>query len=533
MMNHREYRISTLIGLVIFILTTIFCIFVHLFNRVYPYDDAYIIYRYVDNFVAGKGLVYNLGQRVFGISTPLYTLWIILLKKIAPTTPTPALAVRMNAVFYIAGGIGMFFLLQKMIRSNWLSLFLSCLFMLRNRLLYVSLGGMESFMFTALILWSLWAVATGRFDLAGILAGLSVLARPEGIFLAGIVLTAWLILSREKPIVFLTGLVLPGVIWLISGLIFYGTPIYHSIIAKAAPLYPLPPGSAMEFIWKFIKDWSTAGLFNKSIFVALPLLGLSVLGFILRPRLLKAKVTGAWPSLILFGIILSFYFLSNPLMFYWYFPSIEALWFVMFSVGIIWFASWIGKRVFWLRYVSIIICLFVLGYPAINAPVRRVLMGRPILHMGIENDAARMRIYAYKKAAEWLNKVVPDGTVLAAPEIGSLGYYYNKGPIIDACGLISPEAIPFLPVPIHERYDPMWGAISLELVQTLLPDMIVTLSVFADLSLYDSNWFQERYVNIKNFPLPHKVWGSKEVNVFFRGDWMETTYPYHPKGQIQ
>ncbi len=40
-------------------------------------DDAYIFLRYADNFVRGAGLVYNLGERVEGFTSPLWQLLVI------------------------------------------------------------------------------------------------------------------------------------------------------------------------------------------------------------------------------------------------------------------------------------------------------------------------------------------------------------------------------------------------------------------------------------------------------------------------
>ncbi len=37
------------------------------------------------------------------------------------------------------------------------------------------------------------------------------------------------------------------------------------------------------------------------------------------------------------------------------------------------------------------------------------------------------------------------GDRVAAAEIGALGYYWRGG-VLDACGLVSPEALPFLPI---------------------------------------------------------------------------------------
>ena len=36
-------------------------------------DDAFITFRYARHLLAGAGFVYNLGERVLGTTTPLYT----------------------------------------------------------------------------------------------------------------------------------------------------------------------------------------------------------------------------------------------------------------------------------------------------------------------------------------------------------------------------------------------------------------------------------------------------------------------------
>ncbi len=43
-------------------------------------DDAFIYFRYVDNFIAGNGLVYNRGEFVEGFTSPLWCLLLILLR---------------------------------------------------------------------------------------------------------------------------------------------------------------------------------------------------------------------------------------------------------------------------------------------------------------------------------------------------------------------------------------------------------------------------------------------------------------------
>jgi hypothetical protein len=46
-------------------------------------------------------------------------------------------------------------------------------------------------------------------------------------------------------------------------------------------------------------------------------------------------------------------------------------------------------------------------------------------------------------SANWVNKNLPEGAIIAAHDIGALGYFGNHR-IVDLAGLISPEVIPFL-----------------------------------------------------------------------------------------
>ncbi len=47
------------------------------------------------------------------------------------------------------------------------------------------------------------------------------------------------------------------------------------------------------------------------------------------------------------------------------------------------------------------------------------------------------------QTARWVSANVPSGALVAAHDIGALGYYYDR-PFIDLAGLVSPEVIPFI-----------------------------------------------------------------------------------------
>ncbi len=75
---------SISIVVVVLLLAAIPGIAVHLGTLVVPEDDAFIVYRYVDHLTRGVGLVYNEGERVFGVTSPLYVAWLAALKTAFP-----------------------------------------------------------------------------------------------------------------------------------------------------------------------------------------------------------------------------------------------------------------------------------------------------------------------------------------------------------------------------------------------------------------------------------------------------------------
>ncbi len=546
----RPSRVHWL-ALVVLGLALVYAVVVHFTAPVYPEDDAFIIYRYVDNLVTGKGLVYNQGQKVFGASTPFYVAYLAMLKVLFRSVPTPDLAVRLNFVHYVAFGIGLFLLLRRLLARAGLAALLVALFLVRDDMLRVSTGGMEAFPFSAMMVFSLWALTNRRFVLAAVLAGLSVLARIEGVLLCGVVLVAWLVSLRSGGLMpraggrlaVPAGLLLPGMVWIVFGLAYYNTPVYHSIVAKARPVYPLGFGDALfrifrELEWRILGNlapWPANGdpvrwRFSILTAVLIFIVVLAVWGHLRRSGRVQPPVppgresvivpaTRSWPPPVLLGLFLLLYLVTNPLMFPWYYPPVVALFYVAVVTGVV-RRAWssvqrpVSKVIG--RVVTALLVLF-FGVTFLRQPAARMLTGRALVDIGVASDPVRTRIVAYREAAEWLNQTLPEGVAIVGPEVGSLGYYY-KGPLVDACGLVSPEALPFLPVPQSERFSADCGAISVALVQSLRPDVVVTMGTFAGKSLYSDPWYRRSYVKVRMFELPEPAWNTPTVDVFFRAD---------------
>jgi hypothetical protein len=538
----------------------LFGLAVHLSNPVLPDDDAYITYRYADNLLEGNGLVYNPGQRVFGSSTPLYVMWLAGLHGVARSVTTPELAVRVNFVFYALTIAGVFFLLSSLVGSRALVALLAGLLTLHPSLLETSLGGMETFLFTGLLVWSLWAQTTRRFRLG---AWLAVLARPEGILLIALVTASSLAGRRDWRE--LVGLLLPGLAWVAFATPYFGTPIYHSLLAKSRPLYTVPAGSALATLASWIPAWTVGGwtLWPASVltlwFLLLAFL-LVVAGFGYAQKVRSGIPAGVSPSTeertcqprtelprlrllqrvkpvvdalnnalmvpMLLVLFIAFYAISNPLMFLWYFPPLFCLWFTALASGVVLAAAWLRNRARpVLASLSVVGLVALVGGPVLLSVRAWVADGRPATDLQLESIPGLARTVVYREAAEWLNHVAPAGDTLLSPEIGALGYYYS-GYVFDACGLVSPEALPFLPVPDSERVGPAAGAIPLELVKHLQCDIIVTLQRFAWRSLYPSDWFHQSYGLVRQFKTPLRCFGigGDTIDVFFRRGGRASTW---------
>ena len=495
---------------VLFVAAVAWAACVHWTAEIAPFDDAYITFRYVDNLAAGKGMVYNEGERVLGSTTPLYLLLLALLKFLFSGVPTPVLAVHLNFFAFAATGLAAWLLLNRMTGNRMVASCGAAAMMADPLFLSWSLGGMESFLFAALMIFGTLAIAGRRPVPFGIIAGLACLTRPEGVLLLPIAFLMFLGSPKRMAgaAIAFTITIVP---WSLFAWAYFGNPIPLSVIAKAKPLYPLPPGSALVRLLEQYTGWFTLDLFRipdrlSRVFAviilclapALALAALAKRGFQRR---------SAWLPAALFAAFVIFYAASNPMVFPWYLPPVFLFGFIALLTGL---SSLIQVgRIPGGGLPAVIVVV------AICAVSTARIASTPWPPALLLEKPGHMRIREYRTAAEKLNLISEPGERVAAPEIGSFGYYYH-GPILDACGLVSPEAHPFLPAPPDQRLRPGQGVISREFVQETDPEYVVTMQVFAARSLGRWPWFRDHYQLIDSVPFAAPVWGSQSVQIFKR-----------------
>lgn len=216
--------------------------------RVTIIDDAYISYRYAANLAAGKGLVFNGGERVEGATNLLWTLLL---------APASALGLGVEAVAALAGvalGLaavaGAWGICARLGVPSRLAALALLVVACYPGFWLVMANGLEAGLFALLLVQTVFLIVAGRpLFLAGLTGGLLFLTRPESVVVVPIC-AAYLLwaergsgrdvrgaLSRLLPLLAPWFAVVAGATaW---RLLYYGALVPNSITAKSLGSFDL------------------------------------------------------------------------------------------------------------------------------------------------------------------------------------------------------------------------------------------------------------------------------------------------------
>lgn len=247
------------------------------FNLVNLYsvaDDAYIGFRYLDNWLHGVGLVYNPGERVEGYTN---FLWIVLLAPLrllglelelaSLFLSLPALALIIWAVFRtastLAGRTGAGLAGALLVASS-------------THLAQWTTSGMETTCFAALIALANQQLALRRRHSArsSLLFALAVLTRPPGALLAAVAFAAAVPWRGQERVQALRRLAGPALLFaaiplahLAFRLAYYGLPLPNTFYAKLSGDLPSLIPMGLTYLERFLVS---GGI----VLIGCPLLGL-------------------------------------------------------------------------------------------------------------------------------------------------------------------------------------------------------------------------------------------------------------------
>lgn len=422
-------------------------------------DDAYISFRYLDNLLAGQGLVFNVGERVEGYTNLLWILLIAPWRAMGLSPEIVALTLSLLAASMLF--VGVYILSTRLARHAAAGIAAVLLVATFPPLAHYVTAGLETILFAALVVLAFARISvTTKPDLwVAILLGAAVLTRPEGMMVGFIVYCIYGLLKRsaisDREVWASAALFLAFPITLTCWRFwYYGDPLPNTYYAKAT-------GTGLEMVsngWSYLSHF-VAGNFGWlllpfAILVFLP----PVLGKVQDKRLVSA-----------IGLVLSVHFLY------------------VIKVG----GDYLPMGRFILHVSPLLICLAVLGmWFAGRARVSVVLAlacGIAIAQNAAFYQSADYRSVEesrfldteWKSLATWLSSNYPPSTIIAVNAAGAVPYLTGFK-TIDMLGLndkhIARGKTSFRaitggsgPTPGHFKYDG-------EYVCKLQPDVVIMSS---------------------------------------------------------
>jgi hypothetical protein len=500
----------------------------HYWLRDLKFDDAWIHFRYARNLAQGKGFVYNDGERVLGSGGIAWNLILALLARATgPDTLSSGVSIMNFAA--LVGCTAILYRALRVLVPPWVGLTITGFLLAQGPLLVCSIGGMETTLLCLLYFATFLALLHERYVLAALAAGAAVCFRVESIALLGATLLAGLLYRRRSiGAILVAGAVLPALasLWAWA---YFGSPLANSTLAKKI-VYVVPPLAALGNCVDFL-----LAVFPFDRLVPLPQhpalahwvgtvtwMALIELGyFFLRKRsppasLIVLQVPGA----------LAFYGVTNPQVFRWYTCTFIPLATLLAMLGMLAIVQTVpGLRT--RPWGSFVVLLAVISFMPLRLTWWPFVPPDDVrFSIWLPNAREHARTYQYVRIARWLNERSKPTDRVCISEIGAFGYHY-RGPILDALGLVSPEVLPYHPLPEALRPNGLIGAIPPRVVRDFLPEFVVSLDVFAG-AVFADPWFNEHYRLIGRWPwfggpvpwrdLPSNILGGREMRAYRRLD---------------
>jgi tetratricopeptide (TPR) repeat protein len=399
----------------------------HCTHFTFVQDDAFITFRYVQNFLDGNGLVFNIGEHVEGYTNFLWTLLLAL---------PAALGIDLIDVAHglgLAAGIATLYLLYQLSQAVFggEGAFLAPLVAVtltasNSSIAYWTISGMETPLFMLLLVASSLAYVreareAGRFLLTPLLLVLLSLTRPEGMMVYGITVMhfAATVLVRHRgfpsreirrllPLIVLYAV--PLLLFVSWRLLYYGYPFPNTYYAKA--------GLSQEYLNAGIDYF----LFFSRTYMFHGLLLLVPTAFLLWRRrspeiiYLILLCTGYTLYIIIVG--------GDVLHAFRFFVPILPLLYLLVQEAVRELVAMISKPSTLTRALPFAVAVF-LGYLTFAQPLDYV-REKWMLELGLVSKMTA--------TGKWLNAESNSSTVVAASTIGALSYYSGVT-LIDMLGL--------------------------------------------------------------------------------------------------
>lgn len=506
-------------------------------------DDSYITYRYARNILAGNGFVYNPGEHVLGTTTPLYTILLAALGTVTGGTQAPFAQISL-VTNSLADALTCILLwrLGRRLGSEVAGIGAALGWAIAPYSVTFAIGGLETSLYVLLLIATTSAYLEKRFSLAAVTASLAILTRPDAVLLVGPLILGRLIQfwrsvklrfqrvsigdeNIQKTRVEITRFFnrevapfsSPLLAWYSFAWMYFGSPIPHSVAAKGLAYHLEPAEGFIRLIQHYATPFMGHLTFGNWWIGA----GLILYPFLYTLGSLKAlrNQSHAWPVLLYPWLYFAAFAIVNPLIFRWYLTPPLPFYFLIIFVGTDRLITDVLKRFVDTKPIS-----NRLGNSA-KAFLLLVVILIPVVLLskdwtwqpdhGLRRPAPTMAWYQlellYKEAAKKVQPYLKANTVLAAGDVGVLGFETNAH-ILDTVGLNSAETLDYYP--IDPSYYVTNYAVPPDLILEKQPDLIVILEVYGREGLLKKSQFWEDYHLLEK--IPTDIYGSDGMLIFAR-----------------
>jgi len=475
-----------------------------LFYSVYTgqaWEDFLITFRYSQNLIDGNGLVYNIGERTHGFTSPLGMLVLALCYLVTGKGGyLPALWFfrALSFLAYCASCIFLFrsFNAEDKVKMSAAPILCAMAYIFEAKSVAFTANGMETGFMLFFLAWFIFILRTGLFKnwiSAGICWAGLMWTRPDSCVYIAAIATAYLFFSRGQrkkiAVAFLKASLLCAVVylpWVIWASSYYGSPVPHTIWAKFH--YPA---------WQFnlanrsliIMEYIFGPVYYLSLQSTWPL-WMELLSLLLGAFAFTYWMFGAQDK---FGRMLSlafcavcFYFLFMKRVFPWYFPPLAMFTLIIFVRGI--FTLFGGTyRPLPIVILSLILCAMVYIF-FFNAAYMRI-------------EQKEVEEGNRKQIGLWLRENVRvDNTVYLEP-LGYIGYF-SRARMMDYPGLVSERVAQLL------SQDKALDFYTL--IPKLEPDWVVLRDREADIA-QGFEYFRDNYRRVKSFDITSNLNKYKSI----------------------
>ncbi len=468
----KRYKFEFISFLITFFVSSIFIYFGGVKHST---DDSFILFRYIDNIISGNGFVYNIGEKILGATTPLFTLSGVLFKLVFGFLDIPTVVLLENVIFLSLSSIFFYKVCQYFFSKN---VALVAVFVFAFNLSKIIPEGMETGLFILTLFAFIHYLLIGKNYISAVFLSFVLLTRPDAALIAVLAFIYWWKnYGFEKTIRYTFTSILVALPWLVFSTIYFDSFVPQSLMTKLhlSDMVNIPKVHAFKTQLASMsrtyvgKIFDPENLILQSIFNLTPFILLVYIG-IKNKMNYKNWIVFAIPTL--YFVV---YSISNPVMWPWYISQMEPLWILLSFIGL----SVIYEKIKG-HYLKIFVTILILMGPFY------------FWTSGVFAQGPGSELYNMEVADHIKERMVP-GDSVGINNIGVLGFYLKGVKIVDFFGLVNDYATSFYPVEgecvdMSRMYN-----IPPKIILFTVPDWVVVSGEELDPCFVKGDWFKKTY----------------------------------------